>query len=258
MLLCSRSGEERFISESSIYPQQGIDKAPITRFDVYNKDTSISGGSVARAESAHGHRTEADRAYAAIKSDLLSLKLRPGSIIQEEVLALQLGLSRTPVREALHRLGQEGLVRTLPKKGTIVADISLDDVREVFQVRLAVEPLAARLAAEVMPREEIHRLIELHSAPRESTDEFPTGDRELHRSIARHCGNRRLGSFLESLMDETTRILHMSNPAALALGHEHHLRILQAMEARDGATAEQIMREHILTLQRSLISQLLQ
>ena len=213
---------------------------------------------MARAETLQVHRTEANRAYAAIKSDLLSLKLRPGSIIQEEVLAQQLGMSRTPVREALHRLGQEGLVRTLPKKGTIVADICLNDVREIFQVRLAMEPLAARLAAEVMPQVEILRLRELHSFPVESTDVFPIGDRELHRSIARHCGNQRLGSFIESLMDNTTRILHMSNPDTLALGHQHHLQILQALEMRDGATAEQVMLEHILLVQRSLISQLLQ
>ncbi len=213
---------------------------------------------MAPAETAQTHRTQANRVYAAIKADLLSLKLRPGSMIQEELLAQQLGVSRTPVREALHRLGQEGLVRTLPKKGTIVVDISLDDVREIFQVRLAVEPLAARLAAEAMPQEEVSRLRQLHTSPRGSTDDFPTDDRELHRSVARHCGNQRLGSFLESLMDDTTRILHMSNPDTLALGHQHHLQILQALERRDGATAEQVMREHILAFQRSLISQLLQ
>lgn len=101
-----------------------------------------------------GHRTRADEVYAALRAGIVSLQFKPGSMIQEESLARQLGVSRTPIREALRRLAQEGLVQTVPKKGTIVAGISLNDIREVFQIRLALEPLATRLAASTVSRPE--------------------------------------------------------------------------------------------------------
>lgn len=208
----------------------------------------------ALAEATPNGGTRANHVYGAIKEDIISLKLKPGSLIQEEALAQQYGVSRTPVREALRRLEQEGLVKTLPKKGTLVSQLSVNDILEIFQVRMALEPLAARLAANLMPRDETLRLRDLHTPPPEAKGGFNMDHRELHRSIARHCGNERLGSILDSLFDETTRILAMSAPEAAMRFYQRHLDIVDALEERDGTRAEQMMQEHLLDFRRSLIS----
>ena len=92
---------------------------------------------MASLDTPRKHPTLASDVYAALKVDIVSLKFPPGSMVQEEALAQRLGVSRTPVREALRRLEQEGLIKTVPKRGSFVAGVSLSDVREVLQVRLA-------------------------------------------------------------------------------------------------------------------------
>ena len=202
--------------------------------------------------------TRASQVYSDIKNAIMVLQLRPGSVVQEEALAKRFGVSRTPVREALRRLEQDGLVRTIPKKGVLVTGVSAQDILEIFQVRMAVEPLAARLAANQMPLEEIRRLRELHVPATRPEAGVNRSYRELHRSIARHCGNSRLSSILRSLMDETTRILAMSGPAETSRQCDQHLEIIKALEIRDGLAAEQAMQEHLLDFRRSFISLLVQ
>lgn len=200
-------------------------------------------------------RTQAVRVYETIKDDIVALRLSPGSMIQEEDLAHHLGVSRTPVREALRRLHQEGLVKILPKRGTIVSSVSMSDVREVYQMRLALEPLAARFAANSIPIEEIQRVRELHLPPVESRiRDRPY--RGLHWSIARYCGNRRLEASLLSLHSDTARITMATDSEGLAVVQQHHLRILDALEQRDGEAAELLMREHITNFQRLTVSAL--
>ena len=203
------------------------------------------------------HATRSNHVYEALKADIVSLRLEPGALVQEETLARRLGVSRTPVREALRRLEQDGLVQILPKKGIIVTSISISDIREFFQLRLALEPLAARLAAEAMPEEEIRHLRELHERPAgpDAVDKHPY--RDLHRSIASHCGNRRLGSLLLSLRDDNARIVGATDFDGLRLVHQHHMRIVEALERRDGAAAEQVMREHIVAFQESFMAMLM-
>ncbi|MCL4371271.1 MAG: GntR family transcriptional regulator, partial [Chloroflexi bacterium] len=203
------------------------------------------------APKEHSHRSSrADSVYDAIKADIVSLKARPGSMIQEEALAQRLGVSRTPVREALRRLGQEGLVQTLPKKGTIIAGITIGDIREVFQIRLALEPLAARLATENFPREEISRLRAGHVPPTPPRTGIVADYLDLHACIRRHCGNERLRSILELLNLDVSRVLGTANVHHQMRSLEHHLRIIDALESRDGAAAEESMRDHILESQQ--------
>ncbi len=205
-------------------------------------------------ESQLEGRTRADQVYTAIKNAIMTLELTPGSVIQEEVLAQQLGVSRTPIREAVRRLEQEGLVRTLPKKGILVDELSADDVLDVFEVRMCLEPLAARLAARLMPDEELRRLRGLHTPPSSGGRGFHGGYRELHRSIARFCGNRRMRRILDSLMDDTTRILAMGGYEERLRAHSLHLDILDALEKRDPLAVERAMQEHLLDFRRSYVS----
>ncbi len=192
--------------------------------------------------------TQAENVYVSIKSDIMSLRLRPGSMIYEDAVAEQMGVSRTPVREALRRLSWEGLVKCLPKRGSIVSGISINDLREIAQARLIVEPAAARLAAARMPQEEIDRLPEIATPGQGSTGPEADGYQELHRSIARWCGNSRLESFINSLLDDTSRARSMIEDGHLSTETPYHPSIIRALQARDGEAAEEAMRTHVLAM----------
>ncbi len=209
------------------------------------------------ADQARTGNTQGSRVYAAIRADIIARRLVPGSPIQEEELAQRLQVSRTPVREALRRLAQEGLVRTIPNKGSLVSSISVDDVREIFQLRMALEPLATRLAAGLMPSDELRRVRQVHVPPAEFRGGVVPAYRDLHASIAAHCGNRRLCSLLDSLQDETTRILAMADAHIVQRWYNQHLVILEALEDRDGLAAEKAMQEHLLDFRRSYVFELL-
>lgn len=201
-------------------------------------------------------RTRADHVYTEIKNAIINLELSPGSIVQEEVLAQRLGVSRTPIREALRRLAQDGFVRILSKKGTLVSEITPGDVLEIFEVRMSLEPLAARLAARRMPVEEIERLQALHPAPHPGTKGFLVGFRELHRSISRYSGNKRLHFILGPLMDETTRILATGGFEEATRAHTFHTEIIDAIANRDPLRAELVMQEHLLDFRRTFLASL--
>ena len=104
-----------------------------------------------------------DRAYAAIKEAILSLKLQPGTLLVETELARQLGISKTPVRDALQELEREGLVTRILFKGTYVTEVSARDAEEIFQLRAVLEGLAARLATPRLTPEDLARARQLLS-----------------------------------------------------------------------------------------------
>ena len=93
--------------------------------------------------------------YCILKERLVNCIYPPGTLLNEAQLAADLGASRTPVREAISRLEMEGFVKIMPKKGIYVTDISLNDVLQIFQTRIEIEPIAVRLAAPHLPREEL-------------------------------------------------------------------------------------------------------
>ena len=102
-----------------------------------------------------GNRDLKNHAYQIIKERLINCIYEPGSFINESQLAADLGLSRTPVREAINRLESEGLVKVMPKKGIFVSDIQLSDVLQIFQARIEIEPVALGMAAPHLPTEEL-------------------------------------------------------------------------------------------------------
>src|SRR5437868_8812155 len=124
----------------------------------------------------------ADRAYLAIRGLIVSLELAPGAVIDERELMQQLGLGRTPVREALRQLAQEQLVEVFPRRGMFVTGVDVRDLARISEVRAALEPEAARLAAERATDEERHELADL-------SDEIARGDdlmgldERIHRAI---------------------------------------------------------------------------
>jgi DNA-binding GntR family transcriptional regulator len=193
-----------------------------------------------------------DQAYLAIKAAILSMELEPGYPLVESELAEQLGISKTPVRTALHELERDGLVTKVLYKGTYVTEITGDDIREVFQLRAVLEGFGARLSVPALDKEDLAQGRELLSSTETALE---AGDRALasqlgaqfHDLIRRKAGNERLLHILHNLDDHTQRFRLLSDRISGRLEKSlgQHKAILEALEARDPELAERRVREHL-------------
>jgi len=202
--------------------------------------------------------TFADRAYAALKSVILSLDIyeKPGEVrLDERQLASDLGISRTPVREAMAQLEREGFVRSVPRRGIYVVRKTKQEVIELITAWAALESMAARLITQNATDEEIATLRkmfakfengELHAR----LDEYSEVNIEFHQSIIRMSRNRVLIDLAENLFT------HMRMIRRKTIGEEDradrsirdHMNIIRAIEARDTGRAEDLVRNHALGL----------
>jgi DNA-binding GntR family transcriptional regulator len=206
-----------------------------------------------------------DQAYAIIWEQIVSHRLRPGDKVSDLRLSEELGVSRTPVREALHRLAQDGVVRTENRRGFFVTSFSSQDVGEVYDVRTALETLAVRLA---LPRLAGDDLAESQRAVEEAYQQILSGiegaeehwllvDRAFHRMIAQRARNRRLESMLTGLQTQIGVFqVYGIHPSPLRLlSIEHHRAILAALQAGDGAAAEHAMERHIQEVKQWVLAE---
>jgi DNA-binding GntR family transcriptional regulator len=199
-----------------------------------------------------GERGLNQHAYEEIRRQILQGELLPSSPLSEHQLAATLQLSRTPVREAIKRLEKEGLVRSIPSRGTFIAELTAHDILEIYQVRERLESLAARIAAEQMSDEEIQALEqELALSERCATEgrsgETLESDIRFHKVIITATQNKRLGSILATLDDQMYRIRKILPRSAERLAetlHEHHV-IVEQIKVRDAGGAEQAMEQHL-------------
>ncbi len=201
-----------------------------------------------------------ERVYEALKRAITSLDLSTPARelrLDERRLSEDLGVSRTPVREALARLEQEGFVRTVPRRGAFVVRKSKREVMEMIQVWAALESMAARLITERASDAEIGRLRELFATfdgdtLRARIDEYSESNVEFHQTILRMSGNRLLTEMGENLF------LHMRAIRMRTIGEGDrasrsiidHMHIIEALESRDTERAEALVREHNLQLAR--------
>jgi DNA-binding GntR family transcriptional regulator len=192
------------------------------------------------------------QAYAAIKQRIITLAYPPGEYLNETAVARALGIGRTPVHQALNRLMLEGLVEVIPRKGVIVKPVSLHEVLQIVETRLAVEPYAVGLAAQRAQPPHLAQLA--HSlqqagpavAARDVTTLMQL-DREFHRTIAAAANNAVLGEVLRNLHDRSLRFwfIALTDPDHLAAVQTEHAAILTALRARDPRAAADCMRDHI-------------
>ncbi|MCW1384967.1 GntR family transcriptional regulator [Novosphingobium sp. KCTC 2891] len=196
-----------------------------------------------------------DRAYEAIRSMILSGELPAGSQLGEEALAEKCGVSRTPVREALRRLESDLLVTRTDTQRSFVADWSIDDVADAFELRAMLEGKAARRAAERMTDDALDRIRAANrqidgalSKPGGDVAGFLEGNREFHTVILEVAGSRRLAALLGTLIEQPVvwRTAHHYGRDALRRSHGEHEELIAAFARRDGAWAEAIMVGHIL------------
>jgi DNA-binding GntR family transcriptional regulator len=195
--------------------------------------------------------TSADKAYRQIKEKIVTVQMMPGSVIREAELMDNLRFGRTPIREALKRLQTENLVDVVPRRGLFVADITITDLQQIYEVRVEVESLCARLAAERLSPENLAEMKQLVVEYKMSdhTDKawVLQHDRQLHELLARSAGNNFLYHDFEQYYNLSIRIWHLalSRIRAEDINVEAHIDILGAIEAGDCLQAEGRMRQHI-------------
>lgn len=193
------------------------------------------------------HKSLGRAAYEAIKRDVVRCRLVPGAELTEGELATRYGFGKAPVRDALARLAQEGLVRVLPRRGYVVAPINVKDVQDIFALRLVLETEAVRLAAGRVDGPQLRRLDEVCRAgydpdDPESAADFLRVNTEFHVTIARASGNDRMADILAQLLCEMERIfqvgLRLRNRSE-EMAHEHR-DLVDALLEGDGEAAARI------------------
>ena len=212
-------------------------------------NTSASSDVRRRSSADVNHK---DKAYADIRSDIICCVLKPGSAVSEAKLAAHYNVGKASVRDALSRLGHERLVLSQARRKHVVAPITIQDVIDLFGVRLALEPVAARLAAGKVDEA---RLREKAKACEFSLDEkdpnyvsrFLRANSDFHRTIATASGNRRMAKQISDLLDETERVRHIliSSTASKKETISEHDSLVDALVTGDKETAESLAKNHI-------------
>jgi len=195
------------------------------------------------------HENLEDKIYARLKSMIIDKRLRPGDRIRLTELCQEMGVSRTPLVNALKRLSAERLVEWAPRYGIYVRRFTAQEMVDLYEVRVALESLAARLAADRVTGPDIDRLeamfrdVLIDDTP-EAMRRYTPLDREFHWRIVELSGNQQLAAALQSIhmqifayQDGIARTIAESVP--------EHYEFLRALRARDGAACERLMREHL-------------
>ncbi|HLJ51181.1 MAG TPA: FCD domain-containing protein [Bryobacteraceae bacterium] len=188
-------------------------------------------------------------AFQRIKRDVITCALEPGREVTEAELASRYALGKSPIRAALLGLSQEGFLRAIPRRGYLIAPITVRDGQDIIQLRLLLEPTAAKLASGRLSDEQLKRLEELcrvRSKPGEGSNEVAVNaHRELHLIIASASGNRRLASVLSKLYDHVERLIYVGVSRVSQEEMAGYLPLVGAMAAGDGELASRLMVEQI-------------
>jgi DNA-binding GntR family transcriptional regulator len=191
------------------------------------------------------------RAYELIREKIITLELAPGAATNEQQLAEELEMGLTPVREALKLLAHDNLVVIPPRHGPYVAEVSLADLEQISEMRLALESLAARLAAQRITPDDLVVLEalcqELATITADDSKRLFDLDHKFHQAIARAARNKYLAATLERYFGLSQRLWYLILPhlGFLPSAVEKHLELVHALRARDADLAGQIMQEHV-------------
>ena len=209
--------------------------------------------------------SQADAAYLVLRQAILGFELLPGEQVTEAQLGDRFGFGRAAIRTALIKLCHDQLVQVIPRHGYAIAPVTFSYVRELFGVRLVVEPAAARLAAERADGTLAPELERLNEAckhlPETDLASLRRANKAFHAAIGEACGNERLAALCASMLDEMDRVLYLPQLATVweraDASFAEHRRIIDAIRARDGRGAEQAAHDHIIPNQRGVIDALI-
>lgn len=199
--------------------------------------------------------------YKILKAQILEGNLDPGSKLVGEKLAEQMGVSRTPIREAIKWLAVEGFVNTIPGHGTFVNGVSTKDLKEVLQVRGVLEGLAAKLAIEVIKDEQIRELEKIikemeYYAKEKNLPAFSGCSQKLQELIIDISGNTQLKKIRKIISDQTHRyrIRSLSSPKRLEHSFKEHRDIFEAIKNRDPELADKLSKIHTENVFQNIVA----
>lgn len=207
-----------------------------------------------------------DQVYRVLKQGIHRQVFKPGQRLDLAELEQQLGVSRTPVKDAINRLEVEGFIQVVPRRGTFVAAFSLEEIREYLEIRKLIETYAAeRFCANVSPEDrarivgilnEMETLYDPVSDKFTDYDAFLERDRQFHLLVVAQAGNRRLVEIYDNLKVHTQ--IALANRAEAyrraATTTEEHRRIKQAIQAGDGAMLRQVVAEHLQAVEEQVLN----
>lgn len=212
------------------------------------------------------HYSVTDQVYEVLKKRILSRQFRPGQRLNLDELEQQLGVSRTPLKDALNRLAMESLVEILPRKGTYVTTLTVEELKEVFEVRQVLELYAAKLSIHrITPAklQEMHDLVTdleilIDNNTYSDYQAFMAKDRDLHLLIVELAGNRKLLELYKSLNVhvQIARAFYVQIDKRVQDTHKEHRAILQAFEAKDWEALERTLNRHIEAIKGGILEHL--
>ena len=204
------------------------------------------------------------RVYNQIKNLILGNEIMPGQKLHHQQLSERLGVSRTPIREALTRLVQEGYVSFLPNRGFTCKEIGMQEAEELYELREALEAFAVEKAIATLTDAALRQLRDKMNAygldvQNRFTRERLVYDQDVHLAIAELTGNETLKNTLSHVFERIVlkrRTDGLYDPARGIAAHQEHLRLIEAMERRDAAGAVAVLRSHIQAGKKNVIGDL--
>ncbi len=213
--------------------------------------------------SLHNYKPLREIVFESLREAIMEGNLKPGERLMEVQLAEKLGVSRTPVREAIRKLELEGLIIMVPRKGAYVADVSLEDILDVLEIRQSLEGLAAKLASNRITDKEIVQLKETEEECRKNLEEnnldgFIENDIKLHDIIFKATRNRKLITLSDSLREQVYRfrVTYMKNQHHSVKIAKEHENIVNSIENRDQKNARKYAELHIKLAKDFMLNQI--
>ena len=199
------------------------------------------------AAGAGGFPRLGTKVYEILRNKVVTCELMPGAVVDQNALMREIGVSRTPVREAVNALEAEGLLVVMPRRGVIVAPISLTDVSQIYTVRENVEPIIARLATPAVEKDRLTKYYRIFTREKVDPDSIVQSDFEMHAYFAERTENTFFIRLMSSVLSQNMRIVVLGARVRdrLAASNREHAAIIERMLDRDAPGAEEAMRAHI-------------
>jgi DNA-binding GntR family transcriptional regulator len=197
-----------------------------------------------------GRRTAHELVRDTLRQAILTGVMTGGTRLVQADIAAQLGVSTTPVREALRDLAAEGLIRMDPHRGAVVHELDVDELHELYDIRLALEPLAVRRAAELITDDQLAAAQAIQTRMDAETDPvaWVLLNFEFHAVLEAAAGQHRLSSLIRSVQDSASRYVGHAvqiDPTRIPEGNAQHRALLEAITARDAERAGALLVEHL-------------
>jgi len=201
------------------------------------------------------YTSKSDEAYEIIKNKILSNELKDGEVISENLFAEELGISRTPVRTAFQKLEMEGFIKIYPSRGAIVQEMSLEESREIYDLRLAIETFIVKKVFDNITKKDIENLRQIVKKQKEAFNEGDTKsyiesmkyDMEFHSYFLSIYKNEKINQIFKSYMEKMTSFGYIAliKPGSLSATLKEHKKIIDCIEKKDLNSAVESLEFHL-------------